>query len=162
MTLINTREVCVDSWLRVDDDQELPPEGDVVVSLARLEKEAEKLGQRSGRLGLSLGAADEAEKAQPYLAQVSLITVDFPKYTDGRSYSTARLLRDRYDYKGELRAVGNVLRDQLFYMARCGIDSFDLQAGKDPKDALEAFKDFSVTYQAAADDKRPLFSRGVR
>ena len=71
----------------------------------------------------------------------------------------ARLLRDRYKFKGELRAIGDVLRDQLFFMARCGFDAFAIRADKDPEDALQSLKDFSVTYQAATDEPLPLFRR---
>lgn len=80
-------------------------------------------------------------------------------FTDGRNYSNARLLRDRYGYKGELRAIGDVLRDQLFYLHRCGFDAYALRADKDPYEALESLKDFSVTYQAATDEPLPLFRR---
>jgi len=93
------------------------------------------------------------------LAHFQVIALNFPSFTDGRHYSSARLLRERYGYKGEIRAIGDVLRDQLFYMRRCGFDAFAIRADRDPVDALEGLKDFSVTYQAAADDERPLFRR---
>lgn len=86
-----------------------------------------------------------------------LIALDFPAFKDGRCYSHARLLRERYDYQGELRAVGDVLRDQLFFMKRCGIDSFQLRSDKDMEDALNAFNDFSVKYQTAADGAPPIY-----
>ena len=97
------------------------------------------------------------------LSKLALLTVDFPKFTDGRGYSIARLLRDRLKYKGELRAVGHgVLTDQLFYMARVGFNAFELVEGKSVDHALAALDSFSVTYQAAADDDRPLFRRVTR
>ena len=73
--------------------------------------------------------------------------------------ASARLLRERYGYQGEIRAIGDVLRDQLFFMRRCGFDAYAIRADRDPHDALEGLKDFSVTYQAASDDPRPLFRR---
>lgn len=88
-----------------------------------------------------------------------VIAIDFPKFTDGRGYSTARLLRERYRYRGELRAVGDVGRDQLFFLARAGFDAFVLKPGEDPHAALKGLRDFSVTYQGAADDPLPLFRR---
>jgi len=88
----------------------------------------------------------------------SLIALEFPLFTDGRAYSQARMLREQ-GYQGELRATGDVLADQLFYMARCGFDSFALKDGKDPADALSKFKSFSVTYQAGADIAEPLYQR---
>lgn len=90
------------------------------------------------------------------------VAIDFPAFTDGRGYTSARLLRTRLGYRGELRAVGEVLRDQHFFMKRCGIDSYLLKPGKDIESALAAFNDFSVTYQAAAGDEKPLFRRVQR
>ena len=93
------------------------------------------------------------------LDEVTLLAVEFPKFTDGRGYSIARILRDRYGYTGELRAVGDVLHDQLLFMARCGFDAFELKAGKDIDGALAAFDAFSVYYQGAADEPEPLWRR---
>lgn len=88
----------------------------------------------------------------------TLIAIEFPVFTDGRGYSLARMLRER-GCQAELRAVGDVLTDQLFFMARCGFDSFALKEGKDPQDALKKFETFSVTYQAAADSVEPIYQR---
>ena len=102
---------------------------------------------------------------QPQFKQIpprdsfSIIALDFPIFKDGRSYSHARLLRERYNYKGELRAVGDVLQDQLFFMERCGIDSFQIRDDKDIEQALNGLKGFSVRYQAAADDTIPISER---
>ena len=161
-TLIKDRAITEDSWQRVSDDAPVPEAGDVLVTLDRLTRDSAALKARSGRLGVVLQADNLAEDLSDHVEALSLVAVDFPKYTDGRSYSIARLLRDRYGYKGELRAVGNVLRDQLFYMLRCGIDAFELQEGKDAEEALAAFDEFSVTYQAGADERRPLYRRGLR
>jgi uncharacterized protein (DUF934 family) len=87
------------------------------------------------------------------------VAINFPKFGDGRGYTKARLLRERFAYKGEVRAVGEVLGDQLFYMARCGFDAFALVDGKDTQAALRCLQDFSVTYQAATDEARPLYRR---
>ena len=87
------------------------------------------------------------------------IAVNFPKYGDGRGYSIARLLRERYGYKGELRAVGEVARDHLHAMAQCGFDVFQLRDGEDAYAALTAFDDFSDQYQATASQPVPLFRR---
>src|SRR5690606_12426030 len=93
------------------------------------------------------------------LQHFQVVALNFPAFTDGRHYSSARLLRERYGYKGEVRAIGDVLRDQLFLMRRCGFDAFAVRPDRDPYDALLGLKDFSVTYQAASDDPRPLFRR---
>ncbi len=95
------------------------------------------------------------------LGALGIIAVNFPKYGDGRSYSIARLLRERYGYKGELRAVGVVARDHLQQMAQCGFDSFLLREGEDVQDALRAFDDFSEAYQTSAAQPVPLFRRRV-
>lgn len=88
-----------------------------------------------------------------------LIAVRFPAFTDGRGYSIARLLRERHRYRGELRAMGDIGRDQLHYLARCGFDSFELREGEDPGAAQAALAEFSEAYQAAADEPVPLFRR---
>jgi len=93
------------------------------------------------------------------IGKLRVIAVNFPKYGDGRGYSIARLLRERYGYKGELRAVGVVARDHLQHMAQCGFDSFLLREGEDAQAALAAFDDFSEAYQASAAQPVPLFRR---
>jgi uncharacterized protein (DUF934 family) len=88
-----------------------------------------------------------------------MIAVNFPQFADGRGYSIARLLRERYQWRGELRAIGDVLRDQLFYLSSCGFDAFELRAGQDPRAALAAFNDFSDAYQSSVERPQPLFRR---
>jgi uncharacterized protein (DUF934 family) len=131
----------------------------LIVTQALWLDHAHALQGRDGCLGVWLDADEEAEEIGEDANQLQVIALNFPAFTDGRSYSNARLLRDRYGFKGELRAIGDVLRDQLFYMRRCGFDAFALRADKDPYEALESLKDFSVTYQAATDEPLPLFRR---
>jgi uncharacterized protein (DUF934 family) len=95
------------------------------------------------------------------IGTLGIIAVNFPKYGDGRGYSIGRLLRERYGYKGELRAVGVVARDHLQQMEQCGFDSFLLREGEDAQDALRAFGDFSEAYQSSAAQPVPLFRRRV-
>lgn len=161
MKVIKDRKVIEDAWSLLPDDGDLPSSGDIIVGLKTWNERASELVGRSGKVGLVLRSHEGPEEIQR-LEQLPLIAIDFPKFTDGRGYTSARLLRDRFGYKGELRAIGDVLRDQLFYMARCGIDSFALKPGKNIDDAVQALDDFSVTYQAAADDPRPLFRRIAR
>ena len=87
------------------------------------------------------------------------MALNFPIFRDGRAYSTARLLRDRYGFKGELRATGDVLRDQIFFMRRVGFDAFEVRGDRSIEDALKAFDDFKVTYQPSADESQPLWRR---
>ncbi|MFK7991199.1 MAG: DUF934 domain-containing protein [Sandaracinaceae bacterium] len=160
MTLIlrddaGARRAVDDPWTRLEEDAPRS-DGDVIVSWARW---TAGLEPGPGRVGVVVpGGVDPAEVATK-LDGVALIAIEFPKFTDGRGYSLARLLRDRYGYTGELRAVGHVLRDQLHYMARCGIDSFDLFDGKDVEDAIQAFSDFHGSYQPAADGNMPAWKR---
>lgn len=102
---------------------------------------------------------DDFESCMTALNGMDLIAVDFPSFRDGRGYSIATLLRTRYGWTGELRAIGDVLRDQLNYMRRCGFDSFAVRADKDIHDALLSFSHYSVRYQGAVDDPVPLFRR---
>lgn len=134
----------------------------VLVPLALWREQRDDLLARRAagvRLGVLLAPDDEPADLAADLAHLALIAVDFPQFTDGRGYSTARLLRERHGYAGELRAVGDVQRDQLFYMVRCGFNSFVLRADKDPVKALSAYRDFSEAYQAAVDQPVPLFRR---
>ncbi len=163
MPLIRHRQVVTNDPFRFVRDAEAVPERvDIVVTLPRLIAEKAALAQREGRLGVTLEPTDDLAELVPHLAELSLIAVHFPKFGDGRGYSHARLLRDRHGYRGELRAVGEVLSDQLFYMQRCGMDSFYLVDGKDVAAAIACLDDFSVTYQAAADELRPLYRRVAR
>jgi uncharacterized protein (DUF934 family) len=106
-----------------------------------------------------LEAGDDPGALAASLGRLKLVAVNFPKFGDGRGYSIARLLRERYGYRGELRAVGEVARDHLYYMAQCGFDAFELRAGEDPQEALDAFNDFSEAYQASVARPLPLFRR---
>jgi uncharacterized protein (DUF934 family) len=131
MTLIrNNRPVETDEWVRVADDAALPADdAKVIVSLSRWQAERTALITRNAAVGVVLAADDAAEDIADDLDRLSLVALTFPKFADGRAYSTARLLRGRYRFRGELRAVGNVLRDQLLFMHRCGFDAFELQKG---------------------------------
>jgi uncharacterized protein (DUF934 family) len=106
-----------------------------------------------------LSVTDDPAAVAQDLAHFQLIAVRFPSFTDGRGYSTGRLLRQRYGWQGELRAIGHIQRDQLFYLARCGFDAFDLREGEDTEAALAAFGDFSEAYQTSVERPVPLFRR---
>jgi uncharacterized protein (DUF934 family) len=108
---------------------------------------------------LTLEPEDRLEGIEARLAGVGVVAVRFPKYGDGRGYSTGRLLRERCGYRGELRAVGEVARDHLQLLARCGFDAFELREGEDPREALAGLSAFSESYQASAAQPLPLFRR---
>ena len=155
-TLIKNKRIVPDGWQQFEPAAEgglpdLPVTGDWIVPFAIGNEQRALLSQRSGRNGVLLDNTDDPGLLAADFDKLALIAVRFPKFTDGRGYSIARLLR-RLGWKGELRAVGDVLRDQLFYMTRCGFDAFALRAGQDAQAALRAFSDFSAPYQPAIDD----------
>lgn len=147
-----------DALCHIADDEPLPLLGPITVSWRRWQAERDALRARAN-VGVRLPNDVEPAEVAPLLEDVDRVTIDFPNFKDGRGYSLARLLRERFGYDGELRAVGDVLRDQLQAMRRCGFDSFELKAGKDPEDALEAFTEFDVLYQPAVDEALPLWRR---
>lgn len=159
MRVIKDNSIVEDNWQRIDqiDDDQSLPDGDVIVPFSYWQANRETLSNRNSGLGICINGDVETEEVARDLDHFSLIALEFPKFNDGRSYSHARLLRDRYGFKGELRAVGDVLRDQLFFMKRCGIDSFELRKDKDIEDALNAFSEYSVRYQPAADATEPVW-----
>ena len=158
MALIRNRRLVDDTWRLLQPEDAIPVEGNVIVPLALWREQRSALHDRKGLTGVWMAPADDPSEIGDL---PPLIAVHFPAFTDGRGYSTARLLRQRYGFTGELRAFGDILRDQLFELARCGFDSFVLRDDQDADDALRAFDDFSETYQAAA-DRGPLFDRGTR
>lgn len=110
---------------------------------------------------LRLEPADDPAAFADRLENVARVEVNFPKFGDGRGFSVARLLRERHGYRGELRAVGHVVRDHLYYLESCGFDAYELKDGEDPEQALAAFEDFSEAYQASVTRPLPLFRRRV-
>jgi uncharacterized protein (DUF934 family) len=160
--IIKNDQVVDESWHLLPKDATLDGLSncdDLIVPLALWREHAHALKARDGGLGVWLDSDEQVEEIADDLAHFQVVALNFPAFTDGRHYSSARLLRERYRYQGEIRAIGDVLRDQLFLMRRCGFDAFAVRADRDPYDALQGLKDFSVTYQAAADDPRPLFRR---
>lgn len=135
------------------------PDGDIIFPLAVWQARKDEIVSRP-TIGLLLQPADRVEEVAGELASFNLIAVNFPKFVDGRGYSTAALLRQRYGYTGELRAVGDVLHDQLFFMRRVGFDSYALKDGKSLDYAIAAgFKPFTEAYQGATDQAQPYFRR---
>ncbi len=159
--IIRHRAVVQDNWQLLERDPAgaLPFSGDVIVPLALWTSERGALSFRLGRTGVWLETdADPAPIAQE-LPRFDVIAIRFASFSDGRGYSLARLLRERYGYRGELRAIGEVLRDQLYYLSRCGFDAFALRADQDPRPALSALDDFSEAYQSSVERPEPLFRR---
>jgi len=162
--LIKNHAIVADDWvvLRPESgtapESVTVPEGKVIVPLAVWQAQKDVLQQRAA-IGVWLASDERAEALKGELDRLAVIAVDFPKFADGRGYSIAFTLRERLGYAGEVRALGDVLRDQLFYMARVGFDAFAVRADKNIEDALKGLEDFSVKYQASWDEKQPLFRR---
>jgi uncharacterized protein (DUF934 family) len=163
MALIKNRQLVPDTWQLLDaaaDGAGPPlPAADVIVAASTWHEVRESLFERRGRVGVWLAGSDEPDVIAPDFQRLQLIAVRFAAFTDGRGYSIGRLLRERFGWRGELRAIGDVQRDQLYYLRRCGFDAFALREGEDVDAALRAFDDFSEAYQAAVDRPLPLFRR---
>ena len=161
--IIVNGELVSDHWVTVhpceNGNVTVPENGDILVSLDTWNANKEQLIAHSGKTGLLLNGDAELEDFASDLENIDLVAVNFPKFADGRGYSLARLLRERANYTGELRAVGDVLRDQLFFLHRCGFNAFVIREDRDVEDALNAFKDFTVTYQADVHEDRPIYHR---
>jgi len=158
MSIIKNGVVATDTWEHLTDDDNIQ-EGNIIVSLDRWENEKDMLSKRSGALGIRLEPDQHPESIKDDLHEFALIAICFPTFMDGRGYSYAKILRDRYGYEGDLRAVGDVLRDQIFYMQRCGFDSYESHSHQDIHDIVKGLQDFSETYQVSADEKQPLYRR---
>ena len=159
--IILNRQIVTDSWQLVGENQALPVSGNLIVPLAVWREQQLALTQRAGKIGTWLKGSDDPVHLQSNddLINLPLIAVEFAQFVDGRGYSIGRLLRERYGFKGELRAIGDVLRDQLSALSRCGFNSFALKEGKSLEDALKAFDDFSDAYQNAVDQPTPYYRR---
>ena len=159
MRVIKDNQIIEDDWRHLkelDLVAELP-EGRVIMPFSYWQANRDKLIAQNKKYAVCINGDNETEEVAKDIEHFELIALEFPVFTDGRSYSHARLLRERNGYTGELRAVGDVLRDQLFFMQRCGIDSYQVREDKDIKDALKAFTEFSIKYQTAADHVEPVY-----
>ncbi len=159
--VIREGRVVANLWTFVseEDASGALPEGPIAVPLAAWKARRAELLSRRDPLGVWLKPDDDPEAIGADVDALALMGVQFPKFTDGRGYSTAALLRTRLKFAGELRAFGDVGRDQLFLLKRCGFDSFSLAAHRDPEAALAGLEDFSLRYQASVDDPVPLFRK---
>jgi uncharacterized protein (DUF934 family) len=145
-----------DPFTSVADDQGLPP-GDVIISLSRFQLEGEALLGEGRSVGVRLESHEEVEALVYDLPQLSVAALAFPKFGDGRAYTSARLLRERFNFKGEVRAVGDVLREQAGYMRRCGFDAFEPADGSTLEDWERATQRFRHVYQRSSDGRAPAF-----
>ena len=148
MKIIKDKKIKEDRWLHIADDDQIVA-GDITVSLARWQREASELESHEGDIGVRLAPADLVEDIADALQKFDLIALEFPAFTDGRSFSQARLLRSRYGFNGEIRAIGSFMPDQVFYLSRVGVNSFQLENDKEINTALSVINDFTVNYQSS-------------
>ncbi len=155
MALLKNRQVVEDSFTQVDDAKSLPADGPVLVSLTVWQDHWDRLMRRKDAVGVFLASSEHPEVIADDLDQLAVVALEFPTFRDGRAYSYARLLRERYGFAGELRAIGDVLLEQLHYMERVGFDAFEV-SDTNPEAAIKiASDDFSVWYQPSGDDRTP-------
>jgi uncharacterized protein (DUF934 family) len=145
-----------DPFTNVTDEEGVPP-GDVIISLTRFQSEGEVLLGEGRAVGVRLESHEEVEALAYDLPQLSVVALAFPKFGDGRAYTSARLLRERFNFKGEVRAVGDVLREQAGYMRRCGFDAFEPADGSTVEDWERATQRFRHVYQRSSDGRAPAF-----
>jgi uncharacterized protein (DUF934 family) len=162
MAIIKDGRICENQWRHLGDDEALPRDGGVTVSLKRWLAEKEALLKRGAPVGLRLNSEDSPEEIADDAQHFGVIVLDFKQFTDGRGFSQARLLRERFGFEGELRARGDYIRDQVFFLSRVGIDAFEFADAQAAENALPALQEFSVKYQAAADVPEPLYRRRHR
>lgn len=161
MPIIKDGKIVNDTWHHLADDEPVSA-APCTVSVVRWLREKETLAAHGGALGLRVDGSDRIEDFLGDLDQFPLIVVEFPSMVDGRGFSIARLLRERYGYQGELRARGTFILDQVFYLRRVGFDALDFAPGADMEAALPRLQEFSVRYQAAADEPRPIYRQYAR
>jgi uncharacterized protein (DUF934 family) len=153
MTLFRETGVVEDPWQKLDDDASVPADGMVLVSYGRWREARAALLARRGPVGVALANTDPVDALASDVSRLDLIALHFPKFSDGRAYSQARLLRERLGYQGELRATGNVLQDQASFMLRCGFDSFESEQKGFGEALARARTLFSVVYQPTEDGR---------
>jgi uncharacterized protein (DUF934 family) len=153
MPFVRNEKITADDFDRVADDAAIPAGGNVLLPLARFLEDAEAVLQHDGKVGVILPNNRDPDDLEPYLERLALIALVFPTFRDGRAYSQARLLRERYNYEGELRATGQVLRDQFVFMIRAGFDAFEVKKDSDALAFEETVKRYSVFYQPTADGR---------
>jgi uncharacterized protein (DUF934 family) len=159
MPLIKNGRPATDFFRHLADDEALPADGPIIVSLARWQEDHGLIVPRDAPVGLRLKPNDPVEQISGDFDRLAVVALEFPKFNDGRAMSQARLLRQRYGYRGEIRATGRVLRDLLLYMHRCGFDAFEVADDVSAEVVANALAEFSVFYQPAADGAASVVER---
>jgi uncharacterized protein (DUF934 family) len=162
MQLVKDGKIIRDNFVRVADDAEIPSDGAILVPAARFLENTEALLRHVGPIGVIWPNNRDVEDLVPYLARLAVIALLFPTFRDGRAYSQARLLRERYNYRGELRSTGQVLRDQFLFMLRAGFSAFEVKKDKDAEAFVTTAKRYSVFYQPTGDGRITALNRRMQ
>ncbi|MGB1328128.1 MAG: DUF934 domain-containing protein [Porticoccaceae bacterium] len=155
------KDNCVvkDNWTVLAEDAVRLPKGDLLLSYSQWQTFADQIDSHDGDIGVIIEGNSNIEEIIEPLLDLPVIAINFPKFADGRGFSTARLIRERYNYSGEIRAVGGFIRDQLYLLSRCGFNAFKFDDANDLTASAKSLQDFSETYQVSADEENPLFRR---
>jgi uncharacterized protein (DUF934 family) len=159
MPLVRNGKISDDAFVLVADDAEIPAGGAAIISAARFLDNPEVLSSRTGRTGVIWPNNRDVDDLVPYLDRLAVVALVFPTFRDGRAYSQARLLRERYNYRGELRATGQVLRDQFLFMLRAGFDAFEVKKPADAEAFAGTVQRYSVFYQPTGDGRLTALHR---
>ncbi len=161
MPLIKNGRPVEDRYVHVQDDAPLPDGAAAIVPAARFLADAEEILRRDAPIGVVWPNNRKVAELAPYLDRLALVVLTFPNFKDGRAYSQARLLRERYGYRGELRATGQILRDQFLFLVRAGFDALEVVKTVDADAFAAALARYSVFYQVAGEGRVPAARRRV-
>ena len=162
MPLVKQGRITTDLFVHVADGAELPGDGAVLITAARFLEDPEAMLKRAGKTGVIWPNNRAVDDLVPYLDRLAAVALVFPTFRDGRAYSQARLLRERHGYDGELRATGQVLRDQFVFMSRAGFDAFEVKKDTDADAFAETMKRYSVFYQPTGDGRVTALNRRMQ
>lgn len=162
MPLVKNGQLIDERFLQVADDVELPATGALLLPAARILAAPEEIFSRQDGVGVIWPNDRDVHELQPLLTRISAVALVFPNFRDGRAYSQARLIRERFGYRGELRATGQVLRDQFVFMLRAGFDVFDVRKASDADAFVDTVKRYSVFYQPTGDERVTALHRRIR
>jgi uncharacterized protein (DUF934 family) len=162
MPLVKQGRITTDLFVHVADGAELPGDGDILISAERFLADPDGLLRRSGKTGVIWPNNRAVDDLVPHLGRLAAVALVFPTFRDGRAYSQARLLRERHGYDGELRATGQVLRDQFVFMSRAGFDAFEVKKDADADAFAETMKRYSVFYQPTGDGRVTALNRRMQ
>jgi uncharacterized protein (DUF934 family) len=162
MPLVRSGKIIGDPYLHLTEDAEIPPDGAILISSARFLENPDALSRRLGRTGVIWPNSRDVDDLTPFLDRLAVVALVFPTFRDGRAYSQARLLRERHQFKGELRATGQVLRDQFVFMLRAGFDAFEVKKESDAEAFAATVKRYSVFYQPTGDGRITALHRRMQ